>query len=140
MMIVIANNHPFLRFSRRETSRTIKSVLRGEQRPSVALSVVFTHHGYIRKLNKQFLKHDFPTDVIAFSVDQDSGFNGEIYVNLDKARSQARVYDVTYSNETSRLLIHGTLHLLGYDDKTKTQKAVMKKKEEYYLEKLGERV
>ncbi|HLF20226.1 MAG TPA: rRNA maturation RNase YbeY [Bacteroidota bacterium] len=137
--MMIANNHPFLRFSRKETSRTIRSVLRGERRSSVALTVVFTHHGYMRRLNKQFLKHDYSTDVIAFSVDEESGFDGEIYVNLDKVRSQARHYGVAYGNETMRLLIHGTLHLLGYVDKTKAQKATMKKKEDYYLEKLGER-
>ncbi len=139
-MHVIANNHPFLRFSKGETLKTVRSVLRGEKLSKTALSVVFTHHHYIRKLNRQFLDHDFSTDVIAFPLDPEGGVAGEIYINLDKVRKQAREYDVTYRNETKRLLIHGILHLLGYKDSTAAERVAMKRKEDYYLYNLGEEI
>lgn len=107
---------------------------------SVALSVVFTHHRFMRKLNREYLHRDYSTDVMAFSTDPDTGVEGEVYVNLDKARNQARGYNVIFRNEARRLLIHGTLHVLGYRDSTKRQKAAMRSKEDHYMMKLGESV
>ncbi|MBI4429541.1 MAG: rRNA maturation RNase YbeY [Ignavibacteriales bacterium] len=118
----------------------MRSVLQGERLPAVGLSVVFTHHAYMRRLNKQYLNHNYSTDVMAFSADPETGVDGEIYVNLDKVRTQARAYKVTYGNEARRLLIHGTLHVLGYRDATRPQKVDMKRKENHYLMKLGEKV
>ncbi len=136
---MVRTNHSSLRFSTMETFRAINSVLRGERRRGISISVVFTHHRFIRKLNRAFLGHDYSTDVIAFATDADSGIDGELYVNLDKARSQARQYRVSFWNETKRLLIHGTLHLLGYSDKTTKQRNSMVAKENHYLSLLEER-
>lgn len=132
-------NHSSLRFSTKETFRTINSVLRGERRRGISISVVFTHHRFIRKLNRVFLGHGYSTDVIAFATDADTGIDGELYVNLDKARSQARQYRVSFWNETKRLLIHGTLHVLGYSDKTTKQRTSMLARENHYLSLLEER-
>lgn len=136
-MIFISNNHPFLRISRRETFRTIHSVLQEESSLSLVLSVVFVGSRYIRKMNRQFLNHDYITDVIAFPFDDGMGIDGEVYINLDRAKTQAREYGVVFLEEVRRLLIHGTLHLLGYSDATARTKARMKKKEDYFLDKLS---
>ena len=136
-MIETIYHHRFLRFPRNETIRAIKSVLRGERRSRCAVSVVFTDHEYIRKLNREFLQHNFSTDVIAFPLGSKKKAEGEIYVNLDRARVQARSYQVTFSNEARRLLIHGVLHLLGYRDKTRKEQTKMKEREDYYLARLA---
>jgi rRNA maturation RNase YbeY len=85
-------------------------------------------------MNREFLKHDYVTDVIAFPLGEDGGVEGEIYINLDAARKQAREYGVTYTQESRRLLIHGALHLLGYDDTTIRRKKKMSEREDMYLE------
>ena len=87
----------------------------------------------MRRINRRFLRHDEATDVIAFPLHDGMGIDGEVYVNLDRARSQARTYRIRFGEETRRLLIHGTLHLLGYSDATARGKARMKEREDYYL-------
>jgi rRNA maturation RNase YbeY len=132
-MILHSTNHPHLRFPVKEIFRTLNIVYKEEGREIPALAVICTHNRFIRKINKSFLAHDTFTDVIAFPPDEDGDVEAEIYINLDAARKQAKKYNVTYTQETRRLLIHGALHLFGYDDKTQQKKNTMRKREEYYL-------
>ncbi len=138
-MIFTSNNHPSLRFPNRETFRAIQSVLKDESSPSFRLSVVFVGSRAIRAMNRRFLGHDYVTDVIAFPLGEgdEPGAQAEIYVNLDRAKSQARDYGVTFAEETRRLLIHGTLHLLGYSDAGPRQKARMTRREDFHLSRLS---
>jgi len=138
-MIVVANNHPSLRFPKRETFRAIHSVLQYESVRSFQVSVVFVGSRFIRRINRRYLQHDYVTDVIAFPLGEgkETPLEGEIYVNLDRARSQAREYKVPFSEETRRLLIHGTLHLLGYADSTSRKKTIMTQRENLLLARLS---
>jgi probable rRNA maturation factor len=138
-MIDVASNHPTLRFPKRETFRAIQSVLEYESVRSFHVSVVFVGSRFIRRINRRYLHHDYVTDVIAFPLGEGKGtpLEGEIYVNLDRARSQARDYKVLFSEETRRLLIHGTLHLLGFDDTTSRKKARMTRRENLLLARLS---
>ncbi|MEK6757211.1 MAG: rRNA maturation RNase YbeY [Bacteroidota bacterium] len=132
-MIFVSHSHSSLRFSRRETLRTIQSVLDQEVVPSFAVSVVFVGSPFIRQINQRFLKHDYVTDVIAFPLRDGVGVDGEVYVNLDRAKSQARDYGVSFYHEARRLLVHGTLHLLGYRDDTPRTRTRMRKREDSIL-------
>ncbi len=87
-------------------------------------------------MNRDFLGHDYITDVISFPLQDGIGIDAEVYVNLDRAKSQAKEYGVLFRNEVLRLVIHGTLHLLGYDDKKVTHKERMRRREDYYLTRL----
>jgi probable rRNA maturation factor len=131
--VEVTTRHACLRFPHRETFRVVSRVLRVEARRRLNVSVVFVNSPYIKYINKKFLNHNFVTDVIAFPLEDGIGLDGEIYVNLDRARSQARDYGVSFSDETRRLLIHGTLHLLGYDDTTPSHRRRMRQREEFYL-------
>lgn len=122
-----------MRFPYRETFRVVRRVLAEEAIRTLNLSVVFVDSKYIRRINRQFLNHDYVTDVIAFPLEDGVGPDGEVYINLDRARTQAREYGVSFFDETRRLLIHGTLHLLGYDDTTPSKRRKMKEREEFYL-------
>jgi rRNA maturation RNase YbeY len=133
-MILISTNHPHLRFPGEDVLRALYLVYRGEGKELPSLAIVFTHSRSIRKMNREFLKHDSATDVIAFSLGEDGGVEGEIYINLDAAQKQAREYGVTYTEESRRLLIHGALHLLGYDDTSLRRKKKMCEREDMYLE------
>jgi rRNA maturation RNase YbeY len=103
------------------------------------VSVVFVGSRFIRRINRRYLQHDYVTDVIAFPLGEgkETPLEGEIYVNLDRARSQAREYKVPFSEETRRLLIHGTLHLLGYADSTSRKKTIMTQRENLLLARLS---
>jgi probable rRNA maturation factor len=138
-MIFTTNNHPSFRFPKQETLRAIQSVLKDESAESFRLSVVFVGSRAIRRINRQFLGHDYVTDVIAFPLGErdEPGAQAEIYVNLDRAKSQARDYRVSFTDETRRLLIHGTLHLLGYSDASPRQKVRMTRREDFHLCRLS---
>lgn len=133
MKIEISCDHPHLRFSQKETSRTIKCVLRGEKRNVEKISVVYTTNAQIHKINRKHLGHNYVTDVITFVIEEAPVMETEIYINLDRARSQASDYGETYSDETRRLLIHGLLHSLGYDDGSKKEIERMRRKEDAVL-------
>ena len=107
--------------------------LEEEKKKIPALAIIYTNNRFIRKINKEFLAHDYITDVIAFPPDKDDGLEAEIYINLDAARNQAKQYGVKYTEEAMRLLIHGALHLLGYNDKTRQEKYKMNERENFYL-------
>lgn len=132
-MILLSTNHSYLRFPRKEVLCVLKNIYKKEGEEIPALAVIFTHNRFIRKVNKEFLNHDYITDVIAFPLGKDGGVEAEIYINLDAARNQAKKFNVTYTQEARRLLIHGALHLLGYSDKTHREKSKMTAREEFYL-------
>lgn len=136
---MVSYNHPHLRFPRSETIKTVRNVLEGEKRKYHGIGVVFTNNTHMRRINKRFLHHDYDTDVIAFDLSDRTLGESELYINLDRARRQAREYHVSFSDETRRLLIHGTLHLLGYGDKNKVEQKSMKLREDRYLALLTKR-
>ena len=138
-MIFVTNSHPSLRFPKKETLRTLECVQKQEGVRNLEVSVVFVGNRYIRGVNKKFLRHDYTTDVISFPLGEggSSGVEGELYINLDRAKSQAKTYGVTFAEETRRLLIHGTLHLLGYRDATPRTKGAMTRREDEILARLS---
>lgn len=136
MRIEVTYDHPHLRFPRKETIRAIRSVLRRESKQVEGVSVVYTTNARMRAMNEKHLNHHYITDVITFELEQTPKLETEIYINLDRARIQARTYGATFSNETARLLIHGLLHVLGYNDKSKEQRALMRREEDAVLESL----
>ena len=134
-MISVAHQHPCRRFSAATTVRVVKVVQRTEGRNFRSISIVFTTSVFIRCINKKFLKHDYATDIITFRMGKQTP-EAELYVNLDMAASQAHAYGVTYSQEVCRLIVHGMLHLCGFNDGTKAQRASMRKRENTYLQRL----
>lgn len=95
-------------------------VLTAEGIDRAEVSLVFCGDEHISGLNREWLDHEGPTDVIAFGLDEEGtdgdGTEGEVYIDLAQAVRQAPEYDVTVDEEVCRLVVHGILHLLGYDD------------------------
>jgi rRNA maturation RNase YbeY len=100
-----------------------------------ALSFVFCSDDFLLQINRDFLSHDYYTDIITFDLsNNDSGaIAGEVYISVDTIRENSRRYSTSITRELHRVMFHGVLHLCGYKDKTKTQKLVMRQKEDYYL-------
>ncbi len=135
--ITIANEHGRYRRNHREISRYVRHVLRGERMPRWNVAVVFIDSRRSRRMNSRFLGHRYPTDVLSFTLETGVNPEGEIYVNLDRARQQARDYGVPFRTEIARLVIHGTLHLVGYDDRRAADAHRMRQREDRYVAALA---
>jgi|YNPMSStandDraft_1061717.scaffolds.fasta_scaffold00022_20 rRNA maturation RNase YbeY len=111
----------------------VENALKGEKIKEAEISIVFMNNDDIRDINKRFLKHDWATDVISFPLESEP-LVGEIYIGLEVAIDQSKEYNVSLTNELMRLAVHGTLHIIGYDDTTTEQKEQMTHLENKYLE------
>jgi len=113
--------------------RLMEKVIRNERKVLGDLSFIITTDDNVRKINVEFLNHDYFTDVIAFNYNEGDVINGEIYISKDTVKSNSYNYNVSLSKEMLRVMIHGLLHLLGYNDKTEQEKTVMESMEERWL-------
>lgn len=104
----------------------------GEKVDNAEISIIFANNDYVTQLNKEYLSHYWDTDVIAFNFD-DSTKDGEVYISVETAQSQAFEYKVSLTDELIRLALHGTLHIIGYDDSTISEKEEMHRLEDKYL-------
>ena len=113
----------------------IKKILTHYKYMSYDINVIFTSDIHLSNLKKEFFSKDQWTDVIAFPLQRDSKFiEGEIYISIPTAKKNANVYKEPYKKELGRLIIHGSLHLLGIEDKSAEQKKKMTILEEKFLE------
>ena len=113
----------------------------------INLSYIFCSDEYLLNINRQFLNHDYYTDIITFPLSEDKKhIEAEIYISIERVKENSSQYTVwgkqkvqptnhQFTNELHRVMFHGVLHLLGYKDKTKAQKAEMRKMEDTWLKK-----
>lgn len=131
--VAVYVTHGRRRLDRVRTVRAVRSVLRAESVQTGRVTVIGISDPVCRRMNLRFLGHDYTTDVICFPLGTAGTLEGEVYVNLDRAKVQARVYGVTPGHEAARLVIHGTLHLVGYDDRTPAKARRMRRREDQIL-------
>jgi probable rRNA maturation factor len=112
----------------------IKKVIVEENRFCGDLNFIFVNDAYLREMNVKFLNHDYFTDVITFNYNDGEILNGEIYISFERVKINSELYSVELKNEILRIMIHGVLHLIGFNDKMKKEKLIMKNKEDYWLE------
>lgn len=98
------------------------------------LNFILCSDDYLLRINQDFLQHDYYTDVITFDNSEElKTILGDIFISIDRIKENATVEKVSVEAELRRIMVHGTLHLLGYKDKTKKDKALMTAKEDIYL-------
>jgi len=116
----------------------INSTIRAEGFKLSELAYVFCSDAYLLKINQQYLDHDTYTDIITFdNSERDDVVLGDIFISIDRIRENAAKFNVSENTELHRVIVHGVLHLLGYKDKTATDKQKMTEKEDFYLGKRG---
>ena len=98
---------------------------------------IFCSDEKILEVNRQFLQHDYYTDIITFDYTENGKINGDIFISVDTVKSNAEKFNVTFDNELMRVIIHGVLHLTGQNDKTPETEKVMHQKEDIALEELS---
>lgn len=117
----------------RKVVKSIKEVIEKEEKISGDLSFIITNDEYLREINVRYLEHDYNTDVITFNYNSGNIINGEVYISIETVRENALNYKVSLKEEVQRVILHGVLHLVGYDDKTNEEKEIMKKMENRWL-------
>lgn len=135
------NNLTKEKIAKKTLERIAEKVLEGERKASLNLSIVLVGQARIKELNRMYRKKDKATDVLSFFYDNfaspDAGAMGEIIICPDKVKENAKEYKSSFSLELARVLIHGVLHILGYDHEAGAEKAEkMQRKEENYLSQI----
>ena len=97
------------------------------------ISIIFCSDNYILDINQKYLQHDYFTDIITFDYCQDDRLSGDLFISVDSVRENSIEYGTDFPDELNRVIVHGILHLIGYDDHTDEEIAEMRKKENYYL-------
>lgn len=115
----------------------IKNTIKAEGFKLDVLSYIFCPDSYLLQINKQYLNHDTYTDIITFdNSDAEKVVSGDIFISVERVRENAANYNISENDELHRVIIHGALHLLGYNDKKADDKKVMTLKEDFYLNEL----
>jgi rRNA maturation RNase YbeY len=97
------------------------------------LNFIFCSDPYLLKVNQEYLHHDFYTDIITFDARVENNISGDIFISIDRVKENAQTHSNHFTNELHRVIIHGVLHIIGYDDKTLEEKTLMRSKEDFYL-------
>ena len=135
--IELANRQTRHRIDPGRLMAAARLVLEHEGISRATLSIAVVSDKAIRQLNRRYLQHDYATDVISFLLDSGSGcLDGEIIVSVDTAAAQAPEFDSTTQDELLLYVIHGTLHLVGFDDTTPTARKKMQARQRRYLGRL----
>ena len=99
------------------------------------INIIISYDEYVRKLKKDFFEIDVYTDVISFNLeDEGDPIDGEIYISWERVKENANTFEVSLNSELKRVIIHGVLHLIGYDDGTKEEKQAMTDLENKFLD------
>jgi probable rRNA maturation factor len=137
--IAIASPQEAVEIDRRRMREISRAVLDGESVADAEISLAFVDNQTIHRLNKRYLDHDEPTDVLTFPLSESGArpLSGEVVIAAEVAKAQAdsRGHDV--QAELALYVIHGLLHLCGYDDKSAARAAAMRQRERHYLKALG---
>jgi rRNA maturation RNase YbeY len=113
----------------------IEELLKRERKKAGAIQYIFCSDEYLLQINKQFLRHDYYTDIITFDLGGTDEVNAEIYISIDRVKDNASSFGESYQSEVLRVIFHGALHLCGYGDKTKREITLMREKESEYLKR-----
>ena len=123
--------------NRSNYKKWLNSVILHEGLTLGEINYIFCTDSALLEINEEFLDHHDYTDIITFSLSDNANIiRGEIYISIDRVKENSIINKVSFYKELSRVLVHGVLHLVGFDDHTKQEKKIMRNKENYYLDLL----
>lgn len=115
------------------TKKWLKAVAENETKTIGDINIIFCSDNYVLDVNKQYLQHDYFTDIITFDYCEGNLLSGDLFISVDCVRDNSSFYGTDFENELNRVIVHGVLHLIGYDDHCDDDFKMMRYKEDYYL-------
>ena len=115
-------------------NRWLKMVAGSEIRKIGDINIIFCSDNYILDVNMKYLQHDYFTDIITFDYCEGKVLSGDLFISVDSVRENSIEFGTDFEEELHRVIVHGVLHLIGYDDHTDEDKKMMRQKENYYLQ------
>ncbi len=113
----------------------IRDIIIGEGYKQGEISLIFCSDHYLLEVNRNYLKHDYYTDIITFNYSSLPVISGDLFISIDRVKENAEQFAVSFLHELMRVVFHGILHMVGYDDKSDKDQEIMRIKENEYLEK-----
>ena len=114
-------------------NRWLRFVAEAEAKRIGDVNIIFCSDPYILDVNINYLGHDYYTDIITFDYVEGDVLSGDLFISIDSVRENASFYGTEFPTELRRVMVHGLLHLIGYDDHTPEEQKEMRSKEDYYL-------
>ncbi len=111
----------------------IKKLINNELKEMGDISVIFCSDSYLLKMNKQYLNHNYYTDIITFDYVDNNVISGDLFISIERVKENAKKFESEFKEELLRVVFHGVLHLIGYNDKTEDERKKMREKENLYL-------
>lgn len=115
-------------------NRWLRMVAESEIRRIGDITIIFCSDNYILDINRKYLGHDYFTDIITFDYCSGNVLSGDLFISVDSVKENSVEYGTEFEDELNRVIVHGILHLIGYDDHTEEDVKVMREKENYYLD------
>jgi probable rRNA maturation factor len=122
-----------VRIKKRKIYKWLKEVIANEKLTFNNLIIIFCSDEYLYELNKKYLKHYYYTDIVTFNNSENGIISGDLYISLDRVKENAVLYKVKFEDELIRVMVHGALHLMNYNDKFRQEKETMREKENFYI-------
>lgn len=117
-----------------EIASWLSNVIKSEGKKEGEINYIFCDDEYLHKINLEHLKHDTLTDIISFDYSLGNELHGDIFISVERVKDNALDFKVSFDEELRRVMVHGLLHYCGYKDKTESDEALMRKKEDEKLE------
>jgi len=133
MIRYFSEDTAFLYKGKRLTSNWLKQVAEQEGKRIGQIGVIFCSDPYLLGINREYLGHDYYTDIITFDYCEGKLLSGDLFISIDTVRDNAAFYGTTFDNELHRVIVHGLLHLIGYDDHSDADIAAMRAAEDRSL-------
>ena len=123
-------------FNQNTLKKNINYLINNELKEAGEISIIFCSDQYLLEINKQYLKHDYYTDIITFDYVEKNVISGDLFISTDRIKDNAMKYETKVIKELYRVVFHGVLHLVGYKDKNEDEQQLMTEKENFYLSKI----
>jgi len=122
-----------LKLQKKHIRKHIKMLINNELKNPGDISIIFCSDKYLLDINIEYLDHNYFTDIITFNYVEGNNISGDLFISIDRVMENAIDFNATWLKEVYRVIFHGVLHLVGYNDKTAVEKQTMREKEDLYL-------
>ena len=119
--------------NKRKIKNWLKDTIVNEKKKVGDINYIFCSKEYLKKMNNDYLTKNYETDVISFDFSNDNKISGDIYISSETVKKNSIIFNVSFNNELKRVMVHGLLHLLNYNDKSKQELKIMREKENFYI-------